>query len=321
MKVFIYSVPRPSAYNIHLWNSSTSNKPLNKTKVGKCSTGIRALFDPSKGGLANFISYTPWIEDGKPVLDETSSRPLTLQDKYERKFNLPKGYLSNKSWRPGDSQKEEDLTYFQKKTFYFNDGSTVLDTDNFDDLMAYYVCLASKYVANSEKEWRQHKFPKAQFYIALENESEQIKYTRNFRKTKAISTLHSPEFTPSLQQKFVHVLNLAATNIPLTIEQTYNLLLSFLEHPNDLNLTRYEELFDLTRTPEGREELECRHILKRGVDRRLIVEKQDTYTMMRAKGAITMGETYREAVDFLKNPKKSAQVEELLNALNNVALS
>ena len=34
-KVFIYTIPRESAYGIHTWTDENSNRPLNKTKVGK----------------------------------------------------------------------------------------------------------------------------------------------------------------------------------------------------------------------------------------------------------------------------------------------
>lgn len=49
------------------------------------------------------------------------------------------------------------MTYFQKKNWALQDGTTVLNLDNFDDAMLYYVCLDSKMVANSEKEWRNKK--------------------------------------------------------------------------------------------------------------------------------------------------------------------
>jgi hypothetical protein len=175
-KVFIYSIPRQTATKVSDFTSDVSGKKLKKTKIGRATDGVVALYNPRYGGLANGLSYKPWKEDGKVKVDPDTGRHLTLQDKYEQRFNLDPGYLTNRPWRKGDSHSEEDLTYFQKARWVLNDGCTVLDLDNFDDLMGYHVMLDSKFVANSEKEISQ--WPKATHYIALENEAEEIKFKR-----------------------------------------------------------------------------------------------------------------------------------------------
>jgi len=55
--------------------------------------------------------------------------------------------------------------------------------------------------------------------------------------------------------------------------------------------------------------------LKEAIDNRVIFEKQGAYNWVRPAGAIVLGETQGEAVDFLMNPKKSALVEELAQAI------
>ena len=154
MKVFIYSIPRQSAFGIHDWTSDSSGVKLLKTKIGKTKDKIPALFSPKYGGLANGLSYKPWIQDGTQVKDEKGN-PLTLQHKMEKKWNLPEGYLTHKSWRKGDPIKEENWTYFQRMAWKLNDGSTVLDLDLFElsiinsslldgyfiELLCFCVCL------------------------------------------------------------------------------------------------------------------------------------------------------------------------------------
>lgn len=56
--VFVHSIPRDTALKIDEWTNTTSGKRLQKTKIGNATDGLRALYSKSKGGLANYISYT-----------------------------------------------------------------------------------------------------------------------------------------------------------------------------------------------------------------------------------------------------------------------
>lgn len=96
-KVFIQSIPRETATKISDWTNDSSGKRLKKTKIGRCRDTIQALYSPKHGGLANGLSYKPWMENGKQKVDEQTGRKLTLQDREERKWNLPEGYLTNKA--------------------------------------------------------------------------------------------------------------------------------------------------------------------------------------------------------------------------------
>lgn len=199
-----------------------------------------------------------------------------------------------------------------------HDGCTVLDMSKMDDEMGYYVMLASYLVANSEKEWREHKWPRAIYYIALENETEAIKYKKNELRIKAIGKLADSEFTDPYKRKVVSLLGLAPSRSDLTTEQVNNLLFDYLEKsaftPGS-NIDKFTEVTNLLSTPLGREQLEARWILAQALDYRIIYEKQDTYTWVRPKGAIVIGERYIDAVDYLLNPKKTAEVEDLLSEI------
>lgn len=278
-----------------------------------CRDGVQALYDPKVGGLANGLTYKPWIEAGVAVKDSEGT-PLSLQDKLEKKWNLSKGYLHNRPWRKGDSIKEENFSYYQRKSWKLNDGSTVLDTDNMDDELAYYMYLDSKFVANSEKEWREGKWPKATHYIALENEAEEIKFSRNETKSKAFASLHAEDMTPTVREKICSILELSNSRSFLSPEQSHNLLFEYIDKTTfgpRSNIEKFSEIANSLKTPKGREELEARFLLKKALDFRVIYERQGTYTWPKASGQIVLGENYGEAIDFVLNPKKQALLEEL----------
>jgi hypothetical protein len=315
-KVYVMSIPRDTATGIDDWTNDSSGKRMKKTKVGRTRDGYMALYDPKVGGLATGLTE-PWIENGERVTDNDGNK-LTLQDKMERKWSLDKGYLTNRPWRRGDSLKEEDLTYYQKKVWKYNDGSTVLDLDNMEDELGYYVALASNKIANSESEWRAHKWPKATHYIAWENEADELRYKKNEYKSQAFASLHSKDMTNSMKRKFVYLLDLASTRVVLTDEQVHNLLFDYIDKTAftpQSNIDKFMELVNRLKTKDGRENIEARFTLKKAVDNRVIYEKAGTFTWPRSEGALEIGNTLAEAIEFILNPKKQGLVEELEEAV------
>ena len=195
-----------------------------------------------------------------------------------------------------------------------NDGATVLDLDNFDDEMFYYVALDSHLIANSEKEWKEHKWPRATHYIALENENEELKFNKNKLKSEAYSSLHKDFMIPSVKEKMVAILELSNSFSKLTQEQCHNLLYDYIDkttfNPNS-NIDKYNALISLLSTPKGREEFEARYLLKQAIDSRVVYEKQGSYNWARPTGLLVIGDNTMEAIEFLMNPKKDSTVEEL----------
>jgi len=127
--LYVQSLERKTATKVSEWtNFESTGKKLNKTKVGRCTDKIVALYSPKVGGLNTGLTE-PWIEDGVQVTGD-KGHPLTLQDKYEKQFNLPKGYLTNELPRKGEAAN----TYFQTKTWRLHDGSTVFDLDTLDGI-------------------------------------------------------------------------------------------------------------------------------------------------------------------------------------------
>lgn len=311
--VFVYSIPRETATGIHDWVNTSSGVKMQKVKIGRCDDKIQALYSHKVGGLANYISYTPWMENGVQKTDADGNR-LTLQMKLEQKWNKPKDYFTNRALMKNDNIKDEERTYFQRMVWKLNDGCTVFDLDTMDGEMGYYVLLGSSKVANSEREWREHKWPKAEWYIALENESDSIKYQRNEVKSKAFAALHDPNLTEVYKRKFISLLELSSTRSDISSEKIHNTLYEYIDKSSFLpgsNIDKFMELYNLLDTAHGREELEARFILRDAIDNRIVYEKQDTYTWVRSKGQIVIGDNYNEAIQFILSPKKAAEVEEL----------
>jgi len=319
--VFIYTIPRPSALGLSEWTSDTSGVKLKKTKVGKTADYIRALYSPTIGGLANHISYTPWMEAGEPQLD-AAGKPQMLQTKYEEKWNLPKGFLHNRpfGFHVHSNKAPEELSFFQSYRWKLVDGCTVLDKSKMEDEMGYFTMLASSKVANSEREYRMHKWPKAQWYIALENESEEIKYEKSLAKTHAYAALHSTELTDNYKRKLVSLLGLVDSTSSISQQLIHNTLTAFIENSSagpGSNIEKFQYYVNLLKTQDGRERFEAMWTLKQAIDLRIIDERQDTYTWKRPSGTpLPIADRYSEAVDFFINPKKSVEQEEIQSQID-----
>jgi hypothetical protein len=308
--VYINSIPRNTVSKVSEFRNvgqkgQVGNK-LNKTKIFEhCKDGIQALYSPKVGGLKTGLSKTR--SNGK---DER----ITLQEWAEKNWGLEKGFLTNRPYRKNESLRAEDLTYFQKKVWKLNDGLTVLNLEKLDEWCFYQVCLESKYIANSEKEWKTHKWPKATHYIALENESEEIKYKKNNMKSLAFGYLHSEILTLPWKRKFTVLLGLTNARNELTEEVVHNLLFEMIMNSKSrpdgrTDIELFLEYYKNLNESEGRERLEAEFFLITLIDYNLVLEKFGTYKWL-TKG-MEIGNNKVEAIDFIVNPKKQTQVEDL----------
>lgn len=316
MKIFIQSIPNEySAFKLHALADPKTGKSLNKSKYGKAVDRLSALYSSSVGGLKNGLSYKPWLDENGQQKANEQGKLLTLQQREEQRWHMPDGYLTNRSWRRGDGHDDATRTYFQRQYWKFQDGTTALDiTNNFDDAMCYYVAMDSKYVANSSKELRSNKWPFAKYFISIKNEGDEQTYEKNRRKIKAYAALTDKIMTKVWKERFAQILSLSSSLNNLTEEQIENLLYQFISTDNGSeqhNISKFNNLYRLMKTQDGKLELEMRHLLKQGIDTRIIYEKGETYTWNRNKGKIVLGERYEDAVAFLLNPKKDSFVEEL----------
>ena len=314
--VFIYTIPRDSVLGLHSNVDPNSGKRLNKTKLGLTEDSIQALYNVRTGKLSNYISTTPWLDDNGEVKLDKNGKALTLQDKLELEWHLAPGELTDEPvGNPEDIYtNRKPLTYFQQKSWPLADGCTVLDLTKKDDLMCYYVCLASKLVANSEKEWRGHKWPNARYYIALENEADEISYKVNQNKLEAYAMLSSSEMTPILKRKIAILLgitNVKADVPDLTIDNALYMYIDKADTKQLANISKFKDLYNKAIKPDSRIEFEARFLMERALAYRVFSEKQGTYTWIRSKGSIELGNKPETVIAFLVDPKKQDLVEEL----------
>lgn len=321
-KIFVVSIPKINDNNGSIkWEDPRSNKKLNKTKLTKnVGTIMCAPVSVKAGGYLTGL-HKPWLEKGVQKTN-ANGKLLTLQDYYEQKHNRPTGYYTNKQTDPmGNNFDESKNSFFEKKesTITLWDGTSVLDMDIPEHEIIYEYFLEHPFVANSEKEYRDHKWPKALFYISATNETEEIKYSRTAALTKAIAELHNSDFTLPLKRMVVTILDIANARTMLTEESIHNLLFDYINAPKTglvSNIDKFMELLNMIKNPKGKAELEARYFLKKVMDYRIVYEKQGSYTWMRPTGPIVLGETYTETIDFLTNPKKLSIVDELKTELS-----
>lgn len=315
--VFIKSIPRQTATGISEWVSETSGKRLNKTKVGRAVDRLGALYSAKVGGLANYISYN-YVTDpatGAPMLDE-NKRPILLQTHLEQKWNKPPGYFSNQAAPRHYKGDGSDLGYYYQKAWSLQDGTTVLDLNLMDDEIGYYVFLASSLVANSESEWKAHKWPKAKYYIALENESAELRYAKTKLKARCMAALDSLTFTETQKRIILTLLDLSKAKAELSQWTVFNLLAEYIEHANPQALDKFLGFYELTKTVDGKNKLQAMWTLALAKDLGIILSKQDTWTWINPQGQqINIGERYSEAIDYLLSPKKDVELGEILDQI------
>lgn len=320
--VIIKPFPRESAYKIHELRSDTSNKKVNKTKIGRCNDKLRAIPSAKTGklltGLDEYVE-NPFYKSDKPLPHEfeflRDKEKALLQHILEVKHGRPKDFYTSKMWREGDGMRDENLTFFQKFKMTLNDGSTILNTDNPIDEISYHLAKASPFVALSAKPIDKHSKPKAMYYIADENESEKEKFAKRKAYGSAKAKLEHPEFTLSYQKKIAKILDLVVGDTDsLSDEKIYLMLDGYLSEAlvsrhKESNLSKFEEAYDLMLTSDGREMIEAKVLLKDLVNYRILSDNKGTYTWLNKQ--IVLGQREAEAIDFLLDPKKQPERDEL----------
>lgn len=299
--VFIKSIPRESVSRISDFRNDASGKKLNKNKLTpKCKDGIQALYSPRIGGLKTGL-YKMYDEN------------TTLQDYAERKWGLPKGTLHNKALFLGQGVSASEQSYFQRKTWKLNDGTTVLDLDKLDDFCFYHVCLESRFVANSEKEWKEHKWPKATHYIAMYNESDELKFKKTRKKAQAMAALTGEDFTPTMLRKMCVLMELLSARIEPTQEQTFNILSDLIQEDRVVRgksqLDKFMSYVEALKTADGRARFDAEFLLQELIAYNIVLEKTGTYTYL-SKGQ-DIGYNLEEALNFMMDKRKQAVVEDM----------
>lgn len=334
-KVFIKTIPRETATKISDYRNESGERStkLNKTKMGRCKTKLDCPYSSKTHKLITGLDI-PYNVDGvtNPYKDSgklpqefaylKDKEQITVQEYMEVKHGVKKDYYTSRPAKGRDNfnTKGSDRPFFWDFAFTMNDGSTMLDLDNRNDELAYHMFKSPEYrkVANSEQEWRQHKYPYAQFYISYENEGEEIKFESKKRLNRAVAILEGEQLQDvETMKKFVKVLKLAKDIS--TVTQGYNLIDTLIKTDKSTGATsglnRFLELAKLLDSAEGRERLTAKAELADYLNHWIITEKAGTYRWVSKN--IEIAHREEEAVDFLVNPNKLQEQEILLLELKS----
>lgn len=324
-KVFIKSIPRETATKISEAKSGSTGKRLNKNKIGRCKDTLRAMYSAQTGKLLTGLTeevLNPYYQTKSALPAEfqyiKDLERCSLQEVLEIKHKVPKGTYTDKPWQEGTGMRESDLTFFQKFRKKLNDGTTILDLNITHDELAYYMLKASPLVALSNKFEDRRKKPKAEYYISDINESELEKFSKREKYHSTIAKLRDSKFTPSYQAKVAKALDLIkGDTTSMKQESIYLLLDAYIEEAfkstKEDKLTTFEEIYKLSTTAEGKERLDVLCLLSDLIHARLVNENRGTYTWL-SKGLV-IGQRKEDAIQFLLDPKKQPEVDEMKRQL------
>lgn len=320
--VYVYKIPKPTATKISEIVNGKNQKRLNQTKITR---GISERFQPLISAKTRRLATGLDVEVDNPYKGEQVSDPdfqfLSIQDKallqniIEYKFNRKKGELHSEPADPNQKKYLENPSFFQTFVYHLNDGVTVFDLSNFNNLLAYYCMLASKKFANSKKEYESGKFPDADYYLASVDEGDFEKFTKKQVKDRAKAELTMGVIADSeTQKKFVRLLLPTAGKGKLTDAQCYNLISEAVDtneryKDGEEFLTKYNKLINLLKDAPGKARFNALVLLQEGLNSFVLSEKAGTYTWL-AKDMI-IGASKEKAVEFMLDPNKGDLVEEL----------
>lgn len=328
-KVFIKTIPRETATKISDFRNESGERTskLNKTKMGRCKTKLTCPYSSKTHrlitGLDEFYSEdgvtNPYKDNAKlpqEFMYIKDKEKITLQEYLEVKHGVRKDYYTSRpaKARQNFDTKGADRPFFWDFSYPMSDGSTMLDLSNSKDEAAYYMFKSPEYklVANSEKDYRSHKYPYAQYYISYENEGEEIQFASKKRLNRAVAILEGEQLQDvETMKKFVKILKLAKDISSVT--QGYNLIDTLIKTDKSTGATsglnRFLSLAELLDTPEGRERLTAKAELADYINHWIITEKAGTYTWV--SKAMVIANREEEAIDYLVNPGKQIEQEEL----------
>lgn len=332
MRIEIRTIPgKISAQGLHNWtsNGKPDGKPLNKTKNGTAGYIYGPLPHAKKGRLTtglDVVIENPFTDKDIEALSPEwqylkGRKQITRQEWLEVKHNRPKGFYTSEVWIKEKHGYDDKMTFMQKFKYNLNDGTTILDTENIMDELAYYMFLDNyKYVAPSYRAYTHgladgKRFPYATHYIAYEDEDEQIKATYKSKRNKAIAALESEEMTEEVKLQIAKALGWHKEGTTPT--KLYNAISSRIEAAelktpyNDVD--KFMSKVELLKDAGGRKTLKAEADLQDFLDHRVITNARETYIWV-SKG-ITLGMRKSEALEFLLDENKSPEVKEMKKEL------
>lgn len=332
MRIEIRTIPgKRSAQGIHNWtaNGKPDGKSLNKTKNGDAGFRYGPLPNAKTGRLTtglDVIIENPFSDKDIEALAPEwqylkGKKQITRQEWLEVKHLRPKGFYTSETWIKEKHGHDEGMTFMQKFIYPLNDGTTLLDTTNVIDELAYYMFLTNyKYVAPSYQAYTKglpdgKRFPNATHFIAYEDEDEEIRMTHKAKRNKATAALESEVMNADTQLQVAKSLNWHKDAV--TPARLYNAISSRIEaaEPKDPNndIDKFMAKFELLKDAGGRKQLKAESDLQDFLDARVLTSYKETYVWP-SKG-VTIGQRRSEAIEFLLDENKSPEVKEMKKEL------
>jgi hypothetical protein len=329
MKVFFYLVPRQTASKVDMFQDE-GGTTLQKTKIGRKTSNIyRPLLSMSTGKLKTGLDEmveNPFKDDPKEKIKAgfepyiLGKERVKLQHLLEYKHGVPVDHYTSlplKSEVYGIPEKEEGLKvpYFQRQGFQvkISDTGLMLDTSKPEDELIYYFLKASDKCAST----REAANPMThEYYIGAENEGEDKVFSKTEVIDKAVAKLVTGEISDDYKVKISKVLGLAKKEVsPKKAHMNLRTYITKETKDQLSNVKKFLSLVESLESPKEREKLEAKALLEDLIAYRIVTSTSDIYEW-KSKG-INIGMNKASALDYLLNPHKQDEVEELTRELNN----
>lgn len=330
-KVFVKLVSRPSAqkrqgYITRNGVKSNIDQPkaigLNKSggfhwcisynkKKGALNTGLDKIVDNDYFNLPDKLT-SEWRNSGIEKKEKISK-----QEYFEIKMNKPAGFLTSESRPLFENKVGKGLTYLQRFTKSFYE-TTVLDLDNVEDELTYWLLLQSHpdKCANSEAELT----PFTRIYISQVNEDDIKISKKNDIIEDAIYKVVKlkNEQSESVIRKFATILEIIKGD--LAFEKVKNSISDYVKLQNSKQFERIEKfnkLYAQTQDAKGMEIFEAKFLLQYAINNRVISDYQGKYIWASKKGSNLelLGRNYQEALNWLLDIDNRNYREELEDEL------
>lgn len=319
-KVFFYLCPRETATKVHNFTNE-NGQSLNKTKIGvNIGNVYRPLLSASTGKLVtglNKMVDNPYKELPQEKIKSKfepyilGKEKVLLQHLLEYEHGQTPGFYSDDASKlvPLNSEEIKEIGYMQHKDTFtkLTDAGLVLDMAKPEDEVAYYYMTAKSKCAPSRE-----KVLKGihEFYIGFENEDAERTYSKAQLVDKAIYALQNPELTDEVKSKIAKVLGLISRDS--TAQRVYTALRNFVvdadKNQKD-NIAKFLDIMNSLDDSKFVERFNAEALLADLVAYFIVTVKSGTYTWKNSN--LPIGYNKSEAVNFLLNPHKQGEVEEI----------
>lgn len=319
-KVFFYLCPRETATKVHNFTNE-NGQSLNKTKVShKVGNIYRPLLSASTGKLVTGLEKmvdNPYKELSKDEIKSNfepyilGKEKIKLQHLLEYKHGRSPNYYDASPTKlvPINADEINQIGYMQHKDTFrkITDKGLVLDLSKPEDEVAYYYLTAKATCAPSRDKALKGIH---EFYIGFENEDAERTYSKAQIVDKAIYALQNPELTDEVKLKISKVLGIVSRDA--APQRVYTTLRNFIvdkDKDQAEKIARFLDIMNGLDNKNYRERFNAEALLSDLVAYFVVNMKSGTYNWK--SNNLVIGYNKTEAVNFLLDPHKQGEVEQL----------